>query len=641
MAKGIIKGYERSPIELDPSKNMKAWHFFPDVLPGGRFRGLEDRDDQTQLRGAWVLGQNIKIGADSLAVTRDGYEVLGAEASDATPIQRAWVFETRDGAVFELKSYSTFIYYWLQGSSTDWALLKGGFTSGLEFGYGNIGETGGEFNTFFDNGTDAWYQFNGAYATVLSVGANTITMSESGTFTSRGFYAGSGTTAVTVAGVERTYSGGEGTATLTGVSSTVGISVGDIIVQTPRPVVFTSGPAVSSVITAHDGRLHARSDVKKSVWNYSKLDNPDDWTVGANDGDGGTKDIEFGGGIVAYGKLNQTILAGKNKIIKTLDFVQSGDRIDIPRYTTLIPTDDKGTTLGMVNQRSTFATPFGLVFTTPDKRMILLTGITANAQPQYIILSDLIQPIFDRGIHDDACGICVDNIIWYAFKSDINSSYNDVVVRGDMTRPSIDSLGRTIPVRWDTPTVGWSVKDWTAVYNPDTGKNEVHWHSALNSSSYRVIAEKADNTNSYSCSIRTWAETFDQPTRYKRVDRIWAEIRMSENTNVLLTVLYNENGVTGQEEHILSGDSLNNKFSNAVYNPFGLNAFGSQKFGSEPEATELPLFRFEVMLKANVQFFNISLQFSTDDPGQNFQVVRFGFRLKELVQETDRKYMTS
>ncbi len=628
-------------IAPNPSRDLRDWKFFPDLLPGGRFRGLENRDDQTQLQGAFVLGQNMKIGSDSLPVTRDGYEVLGTEATNATPIQRAWAFETRDGATFELKAFSTFIYYWLRGYSTDWALLKGGFTPGLEFGYGNIGETGGEFNSFFDNGVDPWYQFNGAYATVLSVTVNTITMSESGTFTSRGFYAGTGTTAVSVAGVERTYSGGEGTATLTGVSSTVGINPGDIIVQTPRAVSFTAGPAVSKVITAHDGRLHARSDIKKSVWNYSKLDNPDDWTTGANDGDGGTKDVEFGGGIVAFGKLNQTILALKNRIIKSLNFVQSGDRVDIPRYTTLIPADDKSTTLGGVTQRSTFATPYGLVFTTPDKRMVLLTGITANEQPQYVILSELIQPIFDRGIHDDAAGICVDNIIWYAFKSDINSSYNDVVIRGDMTRPSIDSLGRSIPIRWDTPTVGWSVKDWTAVYNPDTGKNEVHWHSALNSSSYKVISEKADNTNSYSCSIRSWAETFGAATRQKLVDRIWVEIRMSENTEVLSTVLYDENGVTGQEEHVLDGDSTRNEFSTAVYNPFGLNPFGSQKFGSEPEAVELPLYRFEIMLKANIRFFNISLQFSTDDPGQNFQIVRFGFRLKELIQETDRKYMTS
>ncbi len=630
---------QANPIQLNPAKNLQDWKYFPDSLPGQIFKGFENRNDPTLSRGAFVLGQNMKIGADSLPVTRDGSEVLGTEASDATPVKRAWVFETRDGAVFELKAFDTKIYYWLRDLSTDWTLLKGGFTAGLEFGYGNIGETGGEFNSFFCNGTDAWYQFNGAYATVLSVTVNTITMSNAGTFTSRGFYAGSGTTAVTVAGVERTYTGGEGSATLTGVSSTVGINPGDTIVQTPRAVVFTAGPAVSQVIMAHDGRLHARSDVKKSVWNYSKLDDPDNWTTGANDGDGGTKDIEMGSGIVAYGNLNQTIIGLKQRVIKSLDFVQSGDKVDVPRYTTLIPADDKGTTLGATNQRSTFATPFGLVFTTPDKRMVLMTGITANEQPNYLILSDPIQPVFSRGIHDDATGICVDNFIWYSFKSDINSSYNDVTIRGDMSRTSTDSQGRVIPIRWDLATVGWAVQDWTAVYNSDTGRHEVHWHSALNSSSYRVIDEKVDNTNPFACSVRTWSETFDQPTKQKLVDRIWCEVRMSENTEVLATVLYDENGVTGQEEFILDGDNASARFNSTVYNPFGLNAFGSQKFGSEPESTNLPIYRFEKLLKGNIRFFNIALQFSTEEAGQDFQVVRFGYRVKELVQETDRKFM--
>lgn len=629
---------QKEQIQLDPSRNLMQWYFWPDLLQGGRFRGLENRDDQSQLRGAFILGQNIKIGADSLPVTRDGYEVLGTEASDSTPVQRSWVFETRDGVIFELKAFDTKIDYWLQGISTDYALLKDGFTAGLEFGYGNIGETAGDFHTWFDNGVDPWYQFNGAYAIIDSAGANTLTKT-GGTWTASNFYS-TGTRSVIIAGVEYAYTGGEGTTTLTGVTPNPNgvVTAGQLAVQSPRLVSFTNGPDVSKVIMAHDGRLHARSDVKKSVWRYSKLDNPDDWTTGSSDGDGGTKDIEYGGPLVTYAKLNQTILAFKNRIIKTLNFVQTGDKVDVPRYTTLVPADDKGTTLGAVNQKSTFATPFGVVFTTPDKRMILLTGITANDQPQYLILSDLIQPIFDRGIHDDAAGICVDNVVYYAFKSSIDSTYNDVVIRGDMTRQSIDSMGRTIPIRWDAPIIGWNVKDWTAIYNPAIGKNEVHWHSALNSNSYKVIPEKVDNTGPYECSIRTWAETFDQPTRQKLVDRVWAEVHMSENTNVLLTILYDENGVTGQEEHILDGDSAKNVFLNTVYNPFGLNPFGSQVFGSEPEST-LPLYRFEIPLKANIRFFNISLQLSTNEAGQDFQLVRFGYRLKEVIKETDRRFL--
>ena len=636
--------FEKLPIKTDPTRDRRAWFYYPDTLPGGKFRGFEDRDDATQLRGAFVVGQNVKIGADSLPVTRDGFEVIGTEASDATPVQRAWVFRRRDDVQIELKAYATGIYAWIVGVSTEFKLLKGGFTTSLEFGVANIGQTDQLFSwEFFCNGTENPFRWTGAYGLYASDnGSNTITVSGSVTLANLGF---SATGTLIINGVEITYTG-LSSQTFTGCSAVpASPTVGDIIFQTPVELTGSVGggtdPVKFSVSMSHDGRLHYRREARKSVWDYSRLDNPDDIAVSVADGEGGTKEIEFGGPITAFGKLNRVAIAFKRNIIKTLSFVQSGTRLDVPYYQTLVSADDKSTTIGAVNQRSTFSTPYGLVFTTPDKRMLLLTGVTANNEPAYVVLSDLIQPIFDQGVHDDACGICVDNVIFYAFKQDINSTYNDTVIRGDMTRQSIDSVGRVLPIRWDTPTIGWTAKDFTSIYNAVTGKNEVHWHSALNSNSYRVITDKSDNTNSFSTSVRSWSETFDQPTRYKIVDRIWVEVRMSENTEILLTVLYDENGVTGQEEHSLDGDSTNNKFSSAVYNPFGLNAFGSQKFGSEAETTELPLYRFEIPLKANIRFFNIALQFSTDDAGYNFQVVRFGYRLKELVQETDRKYMSA
>lgn len=627
-------------FQLDPAEDLKKYFYFPDLLPGQVFKGFEDLLSPTLNRGAWLLGQNMKIGQDSLPVVRDGYEVLGTETADATPVQRAWVFERRDGVVFELKAFDESIYYWLRGTSTDWALLKDGFTPGLEFGYGNIGTTGGAFNSYFDNGVDDWQTFNGAYTTLEASTINTLVKPAGTTWADELFYTTNTPRAVVINGNTYTYTGGESTQTLTGVSpDPTGEPNGSLVVQSPQDM--DAPPDVSKVIAAHDGRLHARSDIEMSVWNYSKLDDPENWTTGSLDGDGGTKDVEMGGPIVAFGKLNQVMLAFKQRIIKTLSFVQSGDRVDIPRYTTLIQTDDKSTTLGATNQRSTFSTPYGMVFVTPDKRLILLTGVTDNDQPQYLVLSDPIQPIFNRGVHDDATGICVDNVIYYAFKSSVSATYNDTVIRGDMSRQSVDSLNRILPIRWDTPTVGWAVKDWTAVYNEDTGKHEVHWHSALNSNSYRVIEQKADNTAPYTCTIRTWSETFDAPTRYKEMDRVWCELRMSTNTNVLLTILYDENGVTGQDTHTLSGTDTQAQFQVTQFNPFGFNPFGSQVFGSEPEATELPLYRFEVPLSGNIKFFNVSLQFSTDDPGQDFQIVRFGYRLKRILEETDKKFLVT
>lgn len=628
---------------MSPQKTLNKWIIFPDQLSTGKFRGFENRDDPTQTAGGFVLGQNVKFGGASQPSTRDGSEVIGTRATDTTPVQRAWVFRRRDNTQIELKAYNTGLYAWVQGISTEFAMLKGSFTAAQEFGFANIGQSDQTFNwLFLCNGTENPFRWTGAYAQYASDnGVNQITVGGSTTLSNRGFTA---TGTIIINATEITYTGLSGQ-TFTGCSAVPAApSVDDMIFQTPVELTGVVGggtdPGKFVIAMAHDGRLHYRDESKKSVWVYSMLDNPDDITPGSTDGDGGTKEVEFGGSITAFGKLNQTMLCFKQNIIKALDFVQGSTRIDVPRYTTLVSADDKSTTIGAINARSTFSTPYGMVFVTPDKRLLLLTGVTQNNEPEYLVLSDPIQPIFTAGLHDDATGICVDNVIYYAFKSDLNATCNDTVLRGDMTRRSVDRDGKVLPVQWDTPAVGWNVKDWTTIYNSTTGENEVHWHSSTNSNTYKVLTDqKSDDTNPYTSIVRTHAEVFGVPDKQKRVDYVFVELKMSENTEITATVLYDENGVTQQIERTLSGSSANHKFTDIVYNPFGASSFGSQVFGSNAAANDLPRYRFVIELPYNAYFFNVSLQLSAENAGQNFELIRYGWRLVEVVDKNDQLYL--
>src|SRR3990167_10801890 len=101
---------QRAPITVDRSKKREQWFIFPDSLPNGKFTGFANRDDASQMQGYFVVGENVSFSGNSLPAIRDGYEVLGTEASDTTPINRAWVFINRDGDIFEIKAYSTFLY---------------------------------------------------------------------------------------------------------------------------------------------------------------------------------------------------------------------------------------------------------------------------------------------------------------------------------------------------------------------------------------------------------------------------------------------------------------------------------------------------------------------------------------------------
>ena len=625
--------------KIQNNKNLNKWVIFPEALPTQRFGAYEVREDFTQNRGKFVIGQNMTFNNARIPTLRNGYEVISSEATDSTPVKRAWLFETRDGAQWEIKAYGTTVYGRVIGVMSDFILLKGGFTSGLDFGYANIGKTADTTtHTYFCNGTEDFYRFNGAYTTVASSAANTITL-PSGTWTALGFYTSESPRSVIIEGVEYAYTGGEGTTTLTGVTPDAsGITVGAYAVQSPFQLSGGTTPIKGQVMMAHDGRLHARNEAKKDVWNYSKLDDPNNFSTGSSDGDGGAKEVEFGGPITAFGKLNKTALCFKNRIIKALSFNQVGARLDSPVYTTLIPADDKGTSLGAINQKSTFSTPLGQVFITPDKRMVLLSGVTANNEPQYLFLSDPIQPVMTQGVHDEGTGICVDNIVWYSFKSDINSTYNDVVIRGDLTRQTITSEGKVIPVQWDTPYIGWNVADWTVVYREDLGKNEVHWHSSINSSSYRIIDNKADNNLPYTGILRTWNESFGEPNSQKKIDYVYLEVEMSPLTELNVTLLYDEDGCTDRDERVLKAiDATNQSFNSSFYNPFGASAYGSQPIGSNPAESVLKKYRFMIETPNNTFFYNLALQISVIKEANDFKLIRWGARVTEVMAEPDKK----
>ena len=739
--------------------NLKKWIIYPDALSSGRFGGLNEREDETQQVGDFVLGENVTFANARIPTVRSGFDVIGTEATDSTAVKRAWVFENRNGEQYELKAYDQYVDYWLIGQSTEWKHLLTGLTPGLNFGYANIGKTSELTNqTLFCNGTDDWYKFSGSWTTYVSDnGSNIITVSTvlstpaylttknliktnyvdwaavtNGSFrftldgvarnvdaidftgvtsmddvatkiqtairaltsktetvvwnnTSKRMVITSSiattTSAITVLttstgtvgtdisgnGMVSWLNGDVGTVTnragsnfedtgtivdatgaqisYTGLDgyNFIGCSavpatptVGDRLLQAPISINNLDG-FKSSVMMSHDGRVHARLDSKKSIWNYSKLDDYDDWTASTADGAGGAKEVEFGGPITSFGKLNKTALCLKANIIKTLSFDQVGTRLDSPVYRSLITADDKGTTLGAINQKSTFSTPMGLVFTTPDKRMVLLTGVTANNEPQYLFISDPVQPIFSTGVHDEATGICVDGVIWYAFKQNVDSTYNDVVIRGDMTRQTTTSDNKIIPIMWDTPYIGWNVADWTVVYDSTLGKNVVHWHSAINSGSYKVITDKTDATNTFSSTIRTWSDTFGLPSVQKKIDYFFLEVKMTENTQLLVTLLYDENGVTGTSEFTLLGTDTEYQFSSEEYNPIGSSPYGWQKFGSNELISDLKKYRFYLETENNLYFYNIAMQISSDDPGGDFQLIRFGYRLTETLEEPDRK----
>ena len=606
---------------MNELKKINKWIIFPDVLPNKRFNGYFTRDDISQIRGMFPIGQNIKFTDSQTPTPRNGFKLVGAETSGITPVKRAWVFERRDGTQIEMRTYDTKIEFRIYGIMTDWELLKDGFTAGLEFAYGVISKSDLTVSYCqFCNGTDNIYRWTGIYGLYASDnGSNQITISGDDNLSTLGFTA---TGTIIIGGTEITYTGITGK-TFTGCSAVPSSpSVGDIIVQSPITTGFTNAQKYS-VALAHDGRIHTRQESKKSVWNYSQLDDPFVWTTGATDGDGGAKEIEQGGAITAFGRDEKAIYCFKKRLIKILEFVANTDRIDVPRYRTLKPSDDKSATTGAIGQKSTFHSPNGILFVTEDKELLHLIREQDIDYPQLISISDAIRPTFQTGIHDDGTGIVFDNKVYYAYKQDSNSTYNDVVIVYDLIRKI-----------WYPPFVGWNVNDWTIV------NGKLHWHSATSPNTYEMIDEKTDETLGFTSILRTWAEDFGKPMLQKKTSHIYLEIYQLENTEITATILYDENGYSGISEYLLkANDDANNKFNSEAYNVYGANAFGQERFGSNPDFSGMKKYRYFLELKDNIEFFNISLQLSAEKAGVDFELIRFGYFLTVIFQQTAKRFL--
>lgn len=754
-------------MESKQIQPINKWLIYPDALNSKAFGGFNSRDDITEMRGYFPIGQNIIFTDGGKPTLRQGTELIGTLIDAVTPIMRAWRFERQDGVQIEMRTYDTKVEYWIDGISTNWALLKGGFTAGLKFTFCVISKSSNiNSYVYFCNGIDPWYKWTGAYSTLSAFddtahtltiqgtapapyavgtyansavatyasndGVNKITVNgavaladlgfpATGSFTLKGatitytsltaetfngcssipgglagnepiaivditkatafiinevsiydlgfptsgnlnilgktvtytnisgnrFYGTSTLPAGMVAGasvvqleskdalgfnasgtiiingLELTYTGASNQ-TFTGVSSMAALTAvaGDILVQSPTDASLIDFK--SSVAFVDNGRIHARLETKQAVSNYSKLDNPDDWTAGSSDGDGGAKFIEQGGSIVAYAHDESKLFIFKKRLIKTLEFVQAGDRVDIPKYATYKPSDDKSTTVGALGDKSTFHAPNGILFVTEDKELLYLKRQEYIDYPQQISISDIIRPTFQQGVHDDASGIVWKSKVYYAFKQDTNSAANDVVVIYDLIRN-----------RWFMPIVGWNVNDWTII------QNELHWHSSISPNSYKLIdSNRTDLGLNFTTILRSHAENFDMyksPQEQAVVSDIMLEIYMTENAVINFDIFYDEDGYTEIDSAVLRGTDQANLVNSTTYNPFGANPFGYEQFGSNATVSGMKKYRYQIPLKGNNEVYNMSVSLSTQDAGVNYELIRYGYFVKEVIKRPNNK----
>lgn len=211
------------------------------------FPGYINKTDITNVDPRFLVSpsKNVIINDGEKIAIRGGIALDGPAGATSYPIQSSYDWITSTNSERNLRSYYDVLQYRYVDSlgTVTWKNLKSGFGDNVKFNFAEWYDSTTEKEDFLIlvNGTADAFMWTGAITTIASVGTNTLTMDiTNGPATwAEARFLTAGTRQVVILGVTYTYTGGESTATLTGVTpdpavAAPSIAAGDIVHQQLR-----------------------------------------------------------------------------------------------------------------------------------------------------------------------------------------------------------------------------------------------------------------------------------------------------------------------------------------------------------------------------------------------------------------------
>jgi hypothetical protein len=165
---------------------------------------------------------------------------------------------------------------------------------------------------------------------------------------------------------------------------------------------------------------------------------------------------------------------------------------------------------------------------------------------------------------------------------------------------------------------------------------------SLTSNVWRVVDYPSDYAYSTLASYRTKPYAFGGYDGLKELDAVYVEGYISQNTSLTIRLMLDEDGYTQTLETTVDGTESAYLFENVGFNTFGETAFGTDRFGSNADASGKKKFR--VYLNKNIRrtpFFTAQLEFISDGQNQAWEVIRYGFLVRPHSQPIPTSLMRS
>jgi len=475
------------------------------------------------------------------------------------------------------------------------------------------------------NGDANLYEWGGGVAIVASVTGTTITKGGTETFAQARFYTTRNKTLINVrTGTEFTYTGGETTLTLTGVTGspvTDGMIAGDVLVQ--KVITDSNKPAASHtnhVIYSFENQLVIGSYDDEEVW-ISQNDDYDDFTFSAPrvPGEGALLTLDDPTTAISSIAKFLIIFAGRSSIFKA-EYEQ------ITVSTTLAETlkvkkVDIGIDQGALNQECVIPINNALAYLSNEVALRIIQSPEELAGIDPKTFSNPIKPDFDAEDWTGAFGAWYKNILF--FTSPVNSHMY-------MLNFVEDADGKLFRF-WNPPQVLpvgamtiFDAGDGAVLYGhsnsvPETyllfdGQSDGNYDGIASADKLPIDAKAVYSYNNY--KKRAVLKTFDE-------FYVEGEITPS-TTDLLLTIKYDFDGATQQIEKTIDGSD-----EDILEGSVGFNSLAQQSLAINPlggllnaptDARRLRVI-YEV---AREDFHEIQAIFSTNDVDKFWSILAFG-----------------
>lgn len=591
--------------------------------------GYRNREDVTNLPpGVLIVGsQNVLTNVSERVQIRQGYSVDGATSAVAAPVLANfdWLKKNngevhmRAGGLTSAGNDGKLQYRYVDTAGTvTWRDLTTSLTT-VAYNFTTFWDTTESLRVvLFVNGTSNIFEWNGATAVIASTTSNTITKTGSVTWADAGFYV-NGNKSIVINGTVYTYSGGETSTTLTGVSADpTGEANGSIVHQS---VVTTANSSMTSITSTFPNGLIATMNnqvfvgaLTSSVMWLSKVNSYTDYSQST------TRQIGEGGSLV----LDENLVA----------FKVQGDQTAATMYVSA------GTDLWYKIVFDTFVSVVGASGQTLGA-VPIKTGRRQGAISQAFVSSMKNNTItVTNETTVDMIGV-MENYLTQVQVKNISDPIKLDIDSYDFTNGSIAYwryfILVAVPAEGVVRIYNLNTNNWEAPQTLPVSRfyivdGELYGHSYNTLESYKLFDGYADRTYpgflGYPIDAM-WVfsyENYGSRFAYKRATKMYVEGYINANTTITATLTLDLDGCATTKTFTLDGSDTQFVCIPTSDAPLGKVPLGKQKLGGGVTSSIQglpPKFRWFPTF-SNTDFFEASIAFQVNGTGERFELLAFG-----------------